>query len=74
MFSSLTPFDAVIVFASQHLFPVTTRTSSTLTRHSTRVSIPIGGSTKGTTLAYGEWGARIKGMDIRFRAKKACNC
>ncbi|KAG1749319.1 ribosomal protein L10e/L16 [Suillus lakei] len=39
-------------------------------RHKGRVPIPIGGSTKGTTLAYGEWGIRIKGMGIRFSAKQ----
>lgn len=39
-------------------------------RHKGRVPIPIGGSTKGTTLAYGEWGIRIKGMGVRFSAKQ----
>ncbi|KAG2123364.1 mitochondrial 54S ribosomal protein YmL47 [Suillus cothurnatus] len=39
-------------------------------RHKGRVPIPIGGSIKGTTLAYGEWGIRIKGMGVRFSAKQ----
>ncbi|KAH7921545.1 ribosomal protein L16 [Leucogyrophana mollusca] len=39
-------------------------------RHKGRVPIPIGGSTKGTTLAYGDWGIRIKGMGVRFSAKQ----
>jgi len=39
-------------------------------RHKGRVSIPIGGSTKGTTLAYGDWGIRIKGNGTRFSAKQ----
>src|SRR6266545_539208 len=39
-------------------------------RHKGRVPIPIGGSTKGTTLAYGDWGIRIKGNGARLRAKQ----
>ncbi|KAG6849895.1 hypothetical protein H0H93_003909 [Arthromyces matolae] len=39
-------------------------------RHKGRVPIPIGGSTKGTTLAYGEWGIRIKGDGVRLSAKQ----
>lgn len=39
-------------------------------RQKGRVPIPIGGSTKGTTLAYGEWGIRIKGNGARLSAKQ----
>ena len=39
-------------------------------RHKGCVPIPIGGSTKGTTLAYGEWGIRIKGNGARLSAKQ----
>jgi hypothetical protein len=39
-------------------------------RHKGRVPIPIGGSTKGTTLAYGEWGIRINGQGARLTAKQ----
>ncbi|KDQ22364.1 hypothetical protein PLEOSDRAFT_1050002 [Pleurotus ostreatus PC15] len=39
-------------------------------RHKGRIPIPIGGSTKGTTLAYGEWGIRIKGNGVRLSAKQ----
>ncbi|PFH50493.1 hypothetical protein AMATHDRAFT_144973 [Amanita thiersii Skay4041] len=39
-------------------------------RHKGRVPIPIGGSTKGTTLAYGEYGIRIKGNGHRLTAKQ----
>ncbi|KAG6853011.1 hypothetical protein C0991_007494 [Blastosporella zonata] len=39
-------------------------------RHKGRIPIPIGGSTKGTTLAYGEWGIRIKGNGARLSAKQ----
>ncbi|TFK22156.1 mitochondrial 54S ribosomal protein YmL47 [Coprinopsis marcescibilis] len=41
-----------------------------LRRHKGRVPIPTGGSTKGTTLAYGEWGIRIKGNGARLTAKQ----
>ncbi|KAF9444376.1 ribosomal protein L16 [Macrolepiota fuliginosa MF-IS2] len=39
-------------------------------RHKGRIPIPTGGSTKGTTLAYGEWGIRIKGNGARITAKQ----
>ncbi|KIJ63111.1 hypothetical protein HYDPIDRAFT_41372 [Hydnomerulius pinastri MD-312] len=39
-------------------------------RHKGRIPIPTGGSTAGTTLAYGDWGIRIKGMGVRFSAKQ----
>ncbi|KAI5992756.1 hypothetical protein EDD15DRAFT_2269738 [Pisolithus albus] len=39
-------------------------------RHKGRIPIPTGGSTRGTTLAFGEWGIRIKGMGVRFTAKQ----
>ncbi|KAJ7660042.1 mitochondrial 54S ribosomal protein YmL47 [Mycena rosella] len=39
-------------------------------RHKGRVPIPIGGSTKGTTLAYGDWGIRIMGNGARLTAKQ----
>ena len=39
-------------------------------RHKGVIPIPIGGSTKGTTLAYGEWGLRIKGNGVRLTAKQ----
>ncbi|TDL18682.1 mitochondrial ribosomal protein L16 [Rickenella mellea] len=34
------------------------------------IPIPTGGSTKGTTLAFGEWGIRIKENGVRFTAKQ----
>ena len=39
-------------------------------RHKGRVPIPTGGSIKGTTLAYGDWGIRIKGNGARLSAKQ----
>ncbi|KAF8917981.1 ribosomal protein L10e/L16 [Mucidula mucida] len=39
-------------------------------RHKGRVPIPIGGSIRGTTLAFGDWGIRIKGNGHRLSAKQ----
>jgi len=39
-------------------------------RHKGVIPIPTGGSIKGTTLAFGEWGIRIKGNGVRFSAKQ----
>lgn len=39
-------------------------------RHKGIIPVPIGGSTKGTTLAFGEWGIRIKGNGVRLTAKQ----
>ncbi|THU88405.1 ribosomal protein L16 [Dendrothele bispora CBS 962.96] len=39
-------------------------------RHKGVIPIPTGGSVKGTTLAFGEWGLRIKGNGVRFSAKQ----
>lgn len=39
-------------------------------RHTGIIPIPTGGSTKGTTLAYGDWGLRIKGKGVRLTAKQ----
>jgi hypothetical protein len=39
-------------------------------RHKGRIPIPTGGSIKGTTLAFGDWGIRIKGNGARFSAKQ----
>lgn len=39
-------------------------------RHKGVIPIPIGGSTKGTTLAFGQWGIRIKGNGARFSQKQ----
>ena len=41
-----------------------------VTRHKGVIPIPTGGSTKGTTLAYGDWGLRIKGAGVRLTAKQ----
>jgi hypothetical protein len=39
-------------------------------RHKGVIPIPIGGSVKGSTLAYGDWGIRIKGDGVRLSAKQ----
>jgi hypothetical protein len=39
-------------------------------RHKGIIPIPTGGSTKGTTLAHGDWGLRIKGQGVRLAVKQ----
>jgi len=39
-------------------------------RHKGRVSIPTGGSLKGTVLAFGDYGLRTKGAGVRITAKQ----
>jgi ribosomal protein L16 len=39
-------------------------------RHKGVIPVPTGGSTKGTTLAFGSWGIRIKGPGVRLSAKQ----
>ena len=39
-------------------------------RHTGIIPIPTGGSTKRTTLTYGDWGLRIKGKGVRLTAKQ----
>jgi ribosomal protein L16 len=39
-------------------------------RHKGVIPIPIGGSTRGTTLSFGDWGIRIKGNGVRLSAKQ----
>ncbi|KAI6104269.1 hypothetical protein F5141DRAFT_1189729 [Pisolithus sp. B1] len=41
-------------------------------RHKGRIPISIGGSTRGTTLAFGDWDIRIKGVGVKFTAKQQC--
>jgi len=38
--------------------------------HKGRVPVPIGGSIKGTTLNYGEYGLRVRGDGLRLTAKQ----
>lgn len=53
-------------FRSQ-LFP---RHVEFMKRHKGKIPIPTGGSTKGTTLAYGDWGIRIKGEGARLTQRQ----
>ena len=53
--------------ASSQLAP---RNVKFLKRHKGILPIPIGGSIKGTTLAFGQWGIRIKGNGARLSAKQ----
>ncbi|KAH7345663.1 ribosomal protein L16 [Rhizoctonia solani] len=38
--------------------------------HKGRIPIPTGGSTKGTTLAFGDYGLRVRGEGMRLTAKQ----
>lgn len=39
-------------------------------KHKGRLPIPIGGSIKGTTLSFGDYGIRVRGMGKRITAKQ----
>lgn len=66
---SLALSPASLVFARQrHQFAP--RQVKFLKRHKGVLPIPVGGSTKGTTLAYGDWGIRVKGNGMRITAKQ----
>ncbi|KAL0059285.1 39S ribosomal protein L16, mitochondrial [Marasmius tenuissimus] len=62
-------FNPVTVFtrARSQLAP---RQVKYIKRHKGVIPIPTGGSTRGTTLAFGQWGIRIKGNGARFSAKQ----
>lgn len=69
LFARRPPFAPTTIFsrARNNLAP---RQVKHIKKHKGRVPIPIGGSTKGTTLAYGDWGIRIKGNGARLSAKQ----
>ena len=62
----LSPAPAGVRFRSQ-LAP---KRVKYLKRHKGLLPIPTGGSTKGTTLAYGDYGIRIKENGMRLSAKQ----
>jgi len=64
-----TAFNPLIIFTRERS-QLAPRQVQHIKRHKGRIPIPIGGSTKGTTLAYGEWGIRIKGDGARLSAKQ----
>lgn len=66
---STPPLSASLVFARgrHQLAP---RQVKFLKRHKGVLPIPVGGSTKGTTLTFGEWGIRVKGNGMRITAKQ----
>jgi len=69
---SLLPYNGIalsfIFLRSRH--QLAPRKVKYIKRHKGTIPIPIGGSTKGTTLAYGDWGIRIKGNGVRLTAKQ----
>lgn len=44
----------------RHKVQLAPRKANFVRRHQGRVGIPIGGSIKGTTLKFGDWGLRVK--------------
>lgn len=60
---------AVRVFA-RHRSQLAPRKMTWIKRQKGSIPIPTGGSTKGTTLAYGQWGIRICGNGARLSAKQ----
>ncbi|KAL0958258.1 hypothetical protein HGRIS_000411 [Hohenbuehelia grisea] len=68
--SSWTTTPGPLTIFSRHRSQLAPRQVKHIKRHKGRIPIPIGGSTKGTTLAYGEWGIRIKGNGVRLSAKQ----
>ncbi|KAF9788674.1 mitochondrial ribosomal protein L16 [Thelephora terrestris] len=58
------------VFGARFRHQLAPRKVKYIKRHKGVIPIPIGGSVKGTTLAYGEWGLRIKGNGVRLTAKQ----
>ncbi|KAI5118898.1 hypothetical protein M0805_002814 [Coniferiporia weirii] len=67
--SRLTTNSSPLTFA-RHRSQLAPRKVKWVKRQKGTIPIPIGGSTKGTTLAYGEWGIRIRGNGARFTAKQ----
>lgn len=63
------PSSPSLVF-TRHRSQLAPRRMTWIKRQKGTIPIPIGGSTKGTTLAYGEWGIRIRGNGARFSAKQ----
>lgn len=80
LFNSLTTIRANQIFQpkapglsqifARHRSQLAPRKVKWVKRQKGTIPIPIGGSTKGTTLAYGEWGIRIRGNGARFSAKQ----
>lgn len=66
---SPSPFNVANVLA-RHRSALAPRKVKYVKRHKGRIPIPTGGSVKGTTLAFGDWGIRIKGNGARFTAKQ----
>ncbi|KAG8746269.1 mitochondrial ribosomal large subunit component [Ceratobasidium sp. 414] len=76
-------FSSLRVLPRPHIAPVSPLLSFTRARsqlaprrvryrkaHKGRVPVPIGGSIKGTTLAFGDYGLRVRGDGMRLTAKQ----
>ncbi|KAI6127932.1 hypothetical protein EDD16DRAFT_1551071 [Pisolithus croceorrhizus] len=50
--------------------PLTVRPSASSKWHKGRIPIPVGGSTRGTALPFGDWGIGIGGVGAEFAAEQ----
>ena len=69
-YPSLTPVSSPTLTFARHRSQLAPRKVKWLKRQKGTIPIPTGGSTKGTTLAFGEWGIRIKGNGARLTGKQ----
>ncbi len=67
---SILPFRSPITLLTRSRGQLAPQKVKYLKRHKGRVPIPIGGSTRGTTLAFGDWGIRIRENGMRLSAKQ----
>ncbi|EKM56890.1 uncharacterized protein PHACADRAFT_172578 [Phanerochaete carnosa HHB-10118-sp] len=78
LFSACRPSTSLLSLNSPHLglnfarfrSQLMPRKVDWLKRHKGVIPVPIGGSMKGTTLAFGQWGIRIKGNGARITQKQ----
>lgn len=59
-----------VVQQARHRHQLAPKNTQYPKRHKGTIPVPTGGSTKGTVLAYGEWGIRIRGNGVRLSAKQ----
>lgn len=64
------PLAAPAYQQARHRSQLAPRSTPYPKRQKGTIPVPTGGSTKGTTLAFGEWGIRMKGPGVRFSAKQ----
>jgi ribosomal protein L16 len=68
--TALSTCGPVALQQARHRSQLAPRNMKYMKRHKGTIPVPTGGSTKGTTLAFGEFGIRIKGNGVRLSAKQ----